>query len=255
MRGPRGGARLAPPHPAGPRTGPGKDKGGRPEGSTRTVQPRSSPKQTTAISTIAAEVTPTIGQARHPPFIGGPDALSDPPPRWALVLARAPAGAAAVLGRRDAEADDVAAEAVLGILAGGRGLDMPAWFVLHHAQSLGRRRAFDLPRRRRGRRSGADRRVDPLLRSATLDLDAACHIADPALDREAALLNREREAARERALACVAGLPAAQRRAVCDRLAGQALNAAGRQAHHAAVGRLRRAMAVATPDLRLPFPS
>ena len=232
----------------------GKDKGGRPEGSTRTVQPRRSPKQTTAISTIAAEVTPTIGQARHPPCIDDPDALSDRPLRWALVLARARAGAAAVLGRRDAEADD-AAEAVLGILAGGRGPGMPAWFVLHHAQGLGRRRAFDLLRRRRGRRSGAGQRVDPLLRSATLDLDAAWHIVDPAPDPEAALLSREREAARERALACVAGLPAAQRRAVYDRLAGQALNAAGRQAHHAAVGRLRRAMAVAAPDLRLPFSS
>ncbi len=211
------------------------------------MQTLSIQKQTeTTACALESGGAPALGGASPPPPpVDGPDLFGARPGHWALALARARAGAAAVLGRRVAEAEDAAADAVLGIfllLARGQRPAMPAWLVLCQAHGLGRR-ALDRLRRGRGRRPGAVQRVDRLLRGGVFDLEAARHVPAPAPDPEAALLAREQDAARGRALARAAGLPPAQRRAVRGRLAGRPLAAADRQALRAAIARLRRAAA------------
>lgn len=176
---------------------------------------------------------------------------------WDVVLWAARSTSRAILGRDDADLDDIAATAALRTLARA---DLPLNLrsvlrgdVLDRvATTTARRLARDLVRARHGRRRDTCRRVDPLRRADNITLDDAVIGHAAALRTPSAediLLAREHEQHVQAIWAVAARLPRAQREAITARLAGQCpLPPAGRQALRAALISLRNC---AAPDFRI----
>ena len=171
---------------------------------------------------------------------------------WQVVLEAARSTSRTILGRDDADLDDIAATAALRTLA-RPDLPLSPQTVLRGdvlarvAAVTARRLARDLARIRHGRRRDAFRRVDPLRREDHIALDDAVGRHAVALRTPSAediLLAREHERHVQAIWAAAARLPRAQREAVTARLAGRRpLPPAGRQALRTALISLRNCAA------------